>query len=186
MSETAPARATYRHGNVREEAIAAAYELAVSGGPEALSLRRIAEKIGVTHRSLYNHFADRDALIDAVAEVGYTKLGARLKKADDADGFVRIYVSFALKQPTLYGLMRSRPHATMKERPALQRAAHIGITEALRVFGRKGASSAENRRAVMKVLILLHGGISMHLNGILDVPGDEGLISEMQKMVASG
>jgi hypothetical protein len=93
-------------------------------------------------------------------------------------------VRFALKQPTLYGLMRSRAHATMKERPALQRAAPIAITQALRIFGRKGASSAENRRAVMKVLIVLHGGILMHLNGMLDVPGDEGLIAEMQKMVA--
>ena len=38
----------------------------------------------------------------------------------------------------------------------------------------------------MKVLILLRGALSMHAGGILDVDGDEGLIAELQAMVASG
>jgi hypothetical protein len=82
--------------------------------------------------------------------------------------------------------MESRPHATMKRKPALQRAVHLCIAEAMRLFGRADRSAAANRRAVMKVLVLLHGGISMHVAGILDVRGDTGLIAELQAMVASG
>ena len=180
-----PVRDTYRHGNVRADAIAAAYELVSAGGAEALSLRRVADKVGVAHRSLYNHFADREALLDAVAEVGFQDLAILLQAAATQADYVRAYLTFALAHPALYGIMESRPHATMKLKPSLQRAVHLGITEALRIFGRPGLSSTENRRAVMKVLVLLHGGLSMHGAGILDVEGDEGFIAELQAMIAS-
>jgi hypothetical protein len=82
--------------------------------------------------------------------------------------------------------MKSRPHATMKLKPSLQRAVHLGITEALRLFADPARPSPQNRRAVMKVLILLHGGIELHRAGILDVSGDEGLITELQAMIETG
>jgi AcrR family transcriptional regulator len=181
-----PTRETYRHGNVRAEAIAAAYAQIAAQGHEGLSLRRVAESVGIAHRSLYNHFADRDALLDAVAEVGFIELAAALRPARSPKAFVRAYIVFALRSPRLHALMLSRPHATMKRKPALQRAVHLGITEAMRLFGRGGRTSAQRRRAVMKVLFLLHGGISLHAGGILDVRGDEGLIAELQAMVAAG
>lgn len=183
---TRPARDTYRHGNLRAEATDAAYELVVAHGHGALSLRKVAEATGVAHRSLYNHFADREALLDAVAERGYVELAARLKPAATAQDYVAAYLRFALANRNLYALMISRPHATMKLKPALQRAVHLGITEALRIFGRPDRSSAENRRAVMKAVILLQGGLAMYTGGILDVEGEEGFIADLQAMVASG
>lgn len=176
-------RDTYRHGNLRAEAAQAAYDLATADGAAGLSLRRVAEKVGVAHRSLYNHFADREALIDVVAERGFRELAAALRPAATRGEYVRAYVGFALRQPLLYALMKSRPHATMKQKPDLQRAVHETIAEAMRLFGRPGLSSDQNRRAVMKVIILLHGGIAMHQSGILDVDGDEGLIAELTAML---
>jgi AcrR family transcriptional regulator len=178
-------RQSYRHGNVRAEALEAATELVAQQGYQSLSLRRVAETVGVAHRSLYNHFENREALLDAVAEEGFVRLGAVLKSAGSTDDYVEAYVDFALKNPSLYDLMKSRPHATMKLKPTLQKAVHLGITEALRLFGRQDQGSEDNRRAVMKVLILLHGGIALHQAGILDVPGDTGLINELQAMVRS-
>ncbi len=178
-----PRRESYRHGNVRAEAVAIGLDLVAADGHEALSLRRVAERVGIAHRSLYNHFEDRDALLDAIAEAVYLRLGAALQAAADTDDYVRIYVGFALADPRLYDLIRSRPHRTMKFRPELQRAVHLGITEALRLFGRPDRPSAENRRAVMKVLILLHGGIALHREGVLDVDGNDGLIAELQAML---
>jgi len=176
-------RDTYRHGNLRAEAVQAAYDLATADGAAALSLRAVAEKVGVAHRSLYNHFADREALIDAVAEQGFLRLAEALRPAQTPGDYVRAYVGFALGQPLLYALMKSRPHATMKARPDLQRAVHLTIAEAMRLFGRPDRSPAENRRAVMQVVILLHGGIALHQAGILDVAGDEGLIADLTAMV---
>lgn len=179
-----PKRDTYRHGHLRSEAIAAARALIVEGGHGALSLRRVADAVGVAHRSLYNHFEDRDGLLDAVAEEGFVELAATLKAAKDTRLFVAAYVDFARSNPAIFALMTSRPHGAMKNRPSLQRAVHLGIGEALRLFARPDRNSAENRRAVMKVVILLQGGLAMHEDGILDLPDDKALVAELAAMVA--
>lgn len=178
-----PARDTYRHGNLREAALTAARAMVEAGGHEALSLRKVADAVGVAHRSLYSQFESREALLDAVAQAGFEALAVPLTATASRGEFVAAYARFALANPRLYDLMRSRPHATMKEKPPLQRAVHLGITQAMRLFADPAASKEDNRRAVMKVLVLLHGGIAMHRSGILDVPGDEGLIAELQAMM---
>lgn len=178
-----PSRDSYRHGNLRAEAILAALDLVAPHGHEALSLRRVADAVGVAHRSLYNHFSDREGLLDAVAEESFLRLGHLLQAARTTDEYVGAYVRFALENPRLYDLMKSRPHATMKLKPTLQAAVHVGITEALRLFARPQQTSEENRRAVMKVMVLLHGGIALHRAGILDVSDDTGFIEELQAMI---
>jgi AcrR family transcriptional regulator len=179
-------RETYRHGNVRSEAVRIGLGLVQAHGHDALTVRQVAGALGIAHRSLYNHFADREAFLDALAEQGFTDFGESLKICRSSEDYVRTYVEFALGNPQLYDLMRSRPHATMKEKPSLQAAVHMGLTEALRLFSKPGRDSNENRRAVMKVLILLHGGIAMHRSGVLDVYDDAALVAELQAMIDPG
>jgi AcrR family transcriptional regulator len=178
-------RDTYRHGNVRSEAIEVGLSLVRAQGHGALSVRQIASALGVAHRSLYNHFADREALLDAIAEVGFIELGTKLKACRTPADYVSTELDFALKDPHLYDLLQSRPHATMKEKPTLRAAVHVCIGEALRLFSREGHTADENRRAVMKMLMLLHGGISMYRGGILDLPDDAAFVAELQKMIDS-
>ncbi len=177
-------RATYRHGNLKQAALRAATRLVAKGGHEALSLREVAEAVGVAHRSLYNHFAHREALLDEVATEAYLRLAAKLVKANTPEDYTAIYVGFALKNRALYALMTSRPHATMKLNPPLQKAVHKVITEAMRIFARDIESSAERRRAVMKVYITLYGGISLYATGVLDQPSEKALIAELSAMNA--
>jgi len=179
-----PRRDTYRHGNLRSAALKAATRLVAKGGHAALSLREVAEAVGVAHRSLYNHFEHREALLDAVATEAYSGLAALLTKANTPEDYIAIYVRFALKNRAIYALMTSRPHATMKNNPPLQRAAHLVITEAMRIFCRDVASPIERRRAVMRVYIMLYGGISLYAEGILDQPNEQALIEELSAMNA--
>ena len=179
-----PRRATYRHGNLKAAALKAATRLVVKAGHEQLSLREVADAVGVAHRSLYNHFEHREALLDAVATDAYTRLGARLTKARTPRDYTATYVRFALANRALYALMTSRPHATMKNNPPLQRAVHIGITEAMRIFCRDIETPAERRRAVMKIYITLYGGISLYAAGVLDQPSEKALIAELAAMNA--
>src|SRR5258707_13214288 len=123
-----PRRATYRHGNLPAAALKAAYGLVARAGHERLSLREVADAVGVGHRSLYNHFRDREALLDAVATDAYSRLAAHLVKAQTPDDYTATYVRFALANRAIYALMTSRPHATMKHNPPLQRAVHKVIT----------------------------------------------------------
>src|SRR6266704_6589397 len=144
-----PRRATYRHGNLKSASLKAATRLVAKAGHEQLSLRAVADAVGVAHRSLYNHFGDREALLDAVATDAYTRLAAVLVKAQTPQDYTAKYVRFALANRALYALMSSRPHATMKHSRPLQSAGHKVITQAMRIFCQDIESPAERRRAVM-------------------------------------
>lgn len=180
-----PRRATYRHGNLKSAALKAATRLVAKAGHEQLSLRAVADAVGVAHRSLYNHFRDREALLDAVATEAYKRLAAILVKANSPEDYTAKYVRFALANRALYALMTSRPHATMKHNPPLQTAVHGVITQAMRIFCQDIESPAARRRAVMKVYITLYGGISLYATGILDQPSEKALISELSAMISA-
>lgn len=177
------ARDSYRHGNLREAALAAACALVAAGGELALSLRGVAAAVGVAHRSLYNHFADREALVDAVAQAGFEALARKLQAAATRGEFVRAYVRFVLDNANLYQVMKSQPVAVIDRKPGLRQAIRLSVTESARLFCDPAADAVENRRMVIKVLILLYGGISMYREGILDFSGEEELIAELQSML---
>jgi len=181
---TKPRRKTYRHGNVQPEAIAAAWRLIAKSGHEALSVRQVADAVGVAHRSLYNHFKDREALLDAVATEAYLRLATHVREAQTREDFTARYVRFALANRKLYELMTSRPHGTMKLNPPLQSAVHKVITECMRLFTTPDQSSAERRHAVMKVFIIHFGGITQYTAGILDLPNEDALVAELSAMTA--
>lgn len=164
--------------------MSAANRLIARGGHEALSVRQVADAVGVAHRSLYNHFKDREALLDAVATEAFTRLGTALRAAETKEDYTAIYVRFALAHRQLYRLMTSRPHATMKFNPPLQSAVHSVISEGLRLFTDPRQSPAERRRAMMKVFILHFGGITQYVNGILDLPSEDALVAELSAMTA--
>ena len=179
-------RQTYRHGAVRAEAIAAAFAQVEAGGHEQVSLRRVADALGIVHRSLYNHFEDREALLDAVAERGFIALAGLLATAGDRDSFVRLYLAFALENPRLHALMASRPHGRTPSGPnTLQRAWRLCVDAAARVFGRPDRTGEANRRTTLKALMVLNGALAMHAAGALELGGEE-LIAELQAMVALG
>lgn len=58
---------SYHHGNLRVELITAGLELTRADGPAALSLREATRAVGVSPNAAYRHFANRDALLAAVA-----------------------------------------------------------------------------------------------------------------------
>src|SRR5437899_12248125 len=68
----------YHHGNLRQALIDAALELIEERGVSALTLREVARRVGVTHAAPQRHFADRAALVAAVAEQGFRGLAAHV------------------------------------------------------------------------------------------------------------
>jgi AcrR family transcriptional regulator len=105
-------RSTYHHGQLRQTLIALALEAVEHGRPEDLSLRGLAEQAGVSGMAPYRHFADKAALLAAVAEAGFGALRQKLVEVDDpADAraalvaFAGVYVRFAVARPGLFRLM---------------------------------------------------------------------------------
>jgi AcrR family transcriptional regulator len=115
--------AQYHHGDLREALIAAALAILEEGGdPNALTLREAARRAGVSAMAPYRHFADKQALLAAVAEIGFARLGAALTEADSHPdrseallGQGVAYVAFATQHPALFRLMFG---GAIGERPA--------------------------------------------------------------------
>jgi AcrR family transcriptional regulator len=108
VSTSEPTGQPYHHGDLRRALVAAARALLEEAGPEALSLRDVARRVGVSHNAPYRHFPTKQALLAAVAAEGFAALSARLAGipagAGMAAGF-RAYLGFAREQPGLYRLM---------------------------------------------------------------------------------
>ncbi len=106
----------YHHGNLREALVEAGVALAAEHGPDAVVLREVSRRVGVSHNAAYRHFADRDALLREVSARAMSAFGTvmagRIAAAPqgpepaavgarlEASG--RGYVEFAVTQPGLF------------------------------------------------------------------------------------
>ncbi len=93
-----------------EQAIDAALALLEDEGEGAVTMRRIAERVGVRAPSLYKHLPDKAALEVALVERGLEGFAAALAATPDTlDGLARAYRTWALAHPHLYLLITTRP-----------------------------------------------------------------------------
>jgi AcrR family transcriptional regulator len=106
----------YHHGHLRATLLAEAERTLREDGIEALSLRDLARQAGVSHAAPRRHFADRQALLDALAEAGFARLSAEVRTAIDEAGedyrarlraIAAGYVRFATEDAALLQLMFS-------------------------------------------------------------------------------
>ncbi len=112
-----PKRETYRHGDLYRALLDAGTELARVGGPTAVVLREATRQAGVAPNAAYRHFADRNALLQAVCataqaqlalaiEAEWTLAGETSNAADMARAHLRAvgtgYMRFARAEPGLF------------------------------------------------------------------------------------
>jgi len=97
------------------EIIAAARELLEKEGPDAVSMRRVADRVGIRAPSLYKHFPDKAAVEAALTAAAMTELAETLEARERTAGTDPIaaltdaYRAYALAHPHLYRLMSDRP-----------------------------------------------------------------------------
>ena len=77
---------TYHHGNLRAALLDEAERSLSRRGASELSLRELARAVGVSHAAPRRHFPDKQALLDALAEDGFERLGRVLRDALAAAG----------------------------------------------------------------------------------------------------
>ena len=189
----------YHHGDLRTALLNEGMALVQASGAEALTLRKLAQQLGVSHMAPYRHFPDKEALLAAIAADGFQQLKARLELAEQggqagqgrdalASGKVApsaprpsplllegiAYVMFALDQPALFRLMfgSSRPKGEHAELDA-SRAEAFGVL--LRQVPGEAASDAKRAKA-RGCWALVHGLALLLLDGLLQVP--EGVAAE--------
>jgi AcrR family transcriptional regulator len=109
----------YHHGNLRQALLQAAEAALEARGAFALSLRELSREVGVSHTSPRRHFADKQALLDALAQTGFQRLDAALARklaarvrsfSTRVTNLAQAYIEFALKHPALWALMFEAKH----------------------------------------------------------------------------
>ena len=106
-------REGYHHGNLRAALLEAALAVLLESGPDALSLRRVAERAGVSSSAPYNHFRNKEALLTELAADRRARAGeafrAALAAADTPEAKLRAlgraYVDYALAHRAEFRLM---------------------------------------------------------------------------------
>jgi AcrR family transcriptional regulator len=101
----------YHHGDLRRALLQEAVRVIQVHGVETLTLRAAGERLGVSRTALYRHFADKAALLTAVAREGFRMLRLELLAAWGAGGLDQFqamgaaYVHFAVEHPSHYRVM---------------------------------------------------------------------------------
>ena len=174
----------YHHGDLRAACLRAARELLEEDGSAGLSLRAVARRAGVSATAPYRHYADRDALVSAVAAEGYRELAEQLavvrpapSTPDDLAAVAVVYVRFALDHPALFRAMFAEPcDPTSEERVA----ATAVITEYVHGIVRDAFPGADDAGALATtVWALVHGLAFLHLDGKLDSSTPEAVAQQV-------
>jgi len=175
----------YHHGDLRQQLIDAAIALLQSEEVSQLSLRQVARQLGVSHNAPYRHFADKDALLAAVAEQGFQGLYeamaavTEVMPADPARQLQAIgmaYVEFALAHPAHYRLMFGayRPTTCSPEAELLQAAGQAyGVLLNSVIQGQQAGviRGDDPNQVALSAWSLVHGLAMLWMDGQLPMPG---------------
>ena len=184
----------YHHGNLRAALVETALRMARDSGPDAVALREVSRRVGVSHNAAYRHFADREALLGAVGEAGMELLTQAMHRrlAGVPDGLDpvaraqqrlravgRAYVEFALAEPGLFRTAFSalahtapvEPEGTPEEDAGPYALLNTVLDELV-----EAGHLAPERRPNADVVCWsgVHGVAVLHLDGPLkDAPAEE-------------
>jgi AcrR family transcriptional regulator len=119
-----------------QELVAEARTLLEEEGVDALSMRRLAERVGIRAPSIYKHVRDKAALEAALVSDGFEELTAVFDEAvDGADdplgALAAAYRAFAREHPHLYRLMTERPLRRDRLAPGVEDAAARPLLDAV-------------------------------------------------------
>ncbi|MER2559644.1 MAG: TetR/AcrR family transcriptional regulator [Myxococcaceae bacterium] len=165
--------------DLKTQVLDASVQLIAEQGLAGLSMREVARRAGVSHQAPYHYFDDKESIVAALVERGFTMLAARMESVAKGKGSVtqrlaktgREYVTFALEQPVYFRLM-FRPELAKLERfpeAVAAGARALAVLEALveeRCLGQRVAP-AKREAMVSMHWGMVHGLSSLLLDGVL-------------------
>jgi AcrR family transcriptional regulator len=176
-----PRKRPYHHGDLSRTLLDASVELIVERGLDALSLREVARRAGVSPAAPYHHFASREELLVALALEGFTMLALAMQTARDAatgasaierlGAIGEAYVRFAVAHPAHFRLM-FRPSlvspGALPEEGAPGQAFALLVDGVSDVLESEGVRERVDRRGLVLVAwSLVHGAAELLLDGPL-------------------
>jgi AcrR family transcriptional regulator len=150
-------------------------------GAEAVTMRRVAEAVGVTAMAIYRHYPDRSALLNAVADEGFKQLAARLARKRFSGTIearllkmTEIYVEHAFQNPRLFELMFLKPREGARRYPRDFKAGRSPTANLMVQVVEEGMKNGHFRKddaweIVLEMGALSHGLIMLYLGGRLQL-----------------
>lgn len=175
----------YHHGDLQATLIEVAAAMIEEKGVEGVTMRGLAQRAGVSRSAPYRHFADKAALLAAVAEDGFRRITARIQAVreehaqDATQGFLEAcvtYVAFAMENPTHYRLMFGPEVANYGDHPGLATAARAAFSEVVSIVQRyqqEGEIDSDSPTKLAHTAWALAHGLSMlGIDGRIRASGD--------------
>jgi AcrR family transcriptional regulator len=161
----------YHHGDLRRALMDTALVAVAEHGQNALSLRDVARRAGVSHAAPTHHFRDKTGLLTALAAEGWTLLGDALVETDArVSDFAELgvtYVLFATGHPAHFAVMRA-PGLVRGDDPELV-SAQQRAGELLRSGARQHTdpAAAGDPATALAGWALVHGLSALLLEGMV-------------------
>jgi AcrR family transcriptional regulator len=182
------AKTGYHHGDLRAALIDAGLQLTRAGGPDALTIREATRRVGVSPNAAYRHFADREALLEAVAAAIQHRMTAKMRASVRGRGATELlravgvgYIKFALDEPGWFAVAffgAGQSDETASAPP------YVALVEALNAMTDAGALSPERRDgAEWPCWSAVHGFAELALRGPLRGAGRREVESLAQRTV---
>ena len=182
-----------------EALLDAAEAIVATGGPDALSVRRVAERAGTTTRAVYSVFESKEGLLVALGNRAFEMLGSRVAEmsrtddpaADLVNAAVDRFRRWALEHPALFRIAFQRneipPQLAERFRPT-QLKALVDLVEMLsRALGLQGGlANPEVREATAKFDAMCEGLTLLELRGALPPHRAEEIWREALAALVSG
>lgn len=176
----------YHHGDLRNALVGEGLKLLEQEGTPDFTLRDLARRVGVSAAAPYAHFADKSALLAAIATAGFVQLKETLEATlggdgDPMDRFLEMgaaYVRFGIEHPALYKLMFASEDlpARCNDYPELEAAGGTafglltGMLERLQKWGLVRAGDPE--ADALSVWAHVHGLTSLIITGRVECASD--------------
>ena len=179
----------YHHGNLRTALLEQAERTVRERGVRELSLRELARDVGVSHGAPRRHFPDRQALLDALGEAGFARLGSELRSAveDAGEDFearlqatAAAYVRFATRDAALLELMFAGK--SREESGTLHEAANRAFAVMLELIGQGQAQGAlepgDPERVGLVLFATIQGIATLATGGMVQAGQVDGLVAD--------
>jgi AcrR family transcriptional regulator len=156
----------------RDALVDAAGQLLDEGGPEAVTLREVGRRAGVSHNAPYKHFAGKEALLAAVAARELRQQAAVAAAAATLQSVLHGYIEWALAHPERFRLVFgswSADSAELADAAETARVSLITLVAGEQEAGRLPPGDPERLAALLQALA--HGAVALALAGHLSSSG---------------
>ena len=148
-----------------------AEKLFAARGPDAVTMRQMADALGVSSMTPYRYFKDKDDILAAVRTRAFNRFAGAMESARAKPRSGNAYLDFALANPAAYRLMFDVSQPTFADYPELIQAmdrARLTMGGGLRELAASGRFSGDVELAAYVYWSTMHGAVMLELAGLLE------------------